>query len=106
MRASLALLCLLLAGPAAARDDYYAQVDLDADGRVSLPEFLDRMSFAFRQMDVNRNGVLEPAEQHIPDAPTITLAQHHERFTAQFRRQDANADGYLSRVELLAPPRR
>jgi Ca2+-binding EF-hand superfamily protein len=106
MRASLALLCLLLAAPAAGQDDYYARVDLDGDGRVSLSEFLDRMSFAFRQMDVNRNDVLEPGEQHIPDAPTITLGQHHERFTAQFRRQDADADGFLSRVELLAPPRR
>jgi Ca2+-binding EF-hand superfamily protein len=100
------VLAAALAAPVAAQPDYFSQVDADGDGRVSLPEFLDRMGFAFRQMDVNRNDVLEPGEQHIPDAPTITLAQHHERFTAQFRRQDANADGYLSRVELLAPPRR
>jgi Ca2+-binding EF-hand superfamily protein len=106
MRASLALLSLLLAGPAAAADDYFTQVDLDGDGRVSLPEFLERMSFAFRQMDTNLNDVLEPGEQHIPDAPTITLAEHHERFTAQFHRQDANGDGHLTPAELLAPPRR
>jgi Ca2+-binding EF-hand superfamily protein len=96
---------LLLAGSAAQADDYFSKVDLDGDGRVSLPEFLERMSFAFRQMDVDRNEVLEPHEQHIPDAPTITLAQHHERFTAQFMRQDADGDGHLSREELLAPPR-
>lgn len=106
MRAS--LLALLLApGLAAAQDgDYFARVDLDGDGRVSRHEFLERMSFAFRQMDANGNDVLEPHEQHLPDAGTITLAQHHERFGAQFQRQDADGDGYLSRAELLAPPRR
>lgn len=104
--ALLLLLCLLPAAPVAAQDDYFTQVDVDGDGRVSLPEFLERMSFAFRQMDLNRNDVLEPGEQHIPNAPTITIAEHHERFTAQFRRQDANGDGSLSRAELLAPPRR
>ncbi|KFN47801.1 hypothetical protein [Arenimonas metalli] len=106
MRASLALLVLLLAAPVAATDAYFAQVDTDGDGRVSLPEFLERMSFAFRQMDANLNDVLEPGEQHIPNAPTITLAEHHERFTAQFHRQDANGDGHLTPAELLAPPRR
>ena len=57
-------------------------------------------------MDVDGNGVLEPHEQHVPDAPRITIEQHEARFGAQFRRQDANGDGYLSRTELLAPPRR
>jgi len=106
MRGKRLLLLLAMVSPAAAQGDYFTRVDLDGDGRVSLPEFLERMSFAFRQMDGNRNDVLEPGEQHIPDAPTITLAEHHERFTAQFRRQDANGDGFLSREELLAPPRR
>ena len=106
MRASLALLALLLAAPAAATDGYFSQVDTDADGRVSLPEFLERMSFAFRHMDANGNDVLEPHEQHVPDAPRITIEQHEARFGAQFRRQDANGDGFLSRQELLAPPRR
>jgi len=105
-RPALLVLALVLANTAGAQaDDYFAKVDLDGDGKVSLPEFLDRMSFAFRQMDLNRNDVLEPGEQHIPDAPTITLAQHHERFTAQFHRQDADGDGHLSPAELLAPPR-
>jgi Ca2+-binding EF-hand superfamily protein len=107
MRGSVLLLVMLFAGghAAAQADDYFSKVDRDGDGRVSLPEFLERMSFAFRQMDVNRNDVLEPHEQHIPNAPTITLVQHHERFTAQFTRQDADRDGHLSREELLAPPR-
>ncbi|MDY0021095.1 EF-hand domain-containing protein [Arenimonas caeni] len=106
MRARFALAALLaLAGPAGANGDYFSAVDLDGDGRVSLPEFLERMGFAFRQMDVDGNGVLEPHEQHIPDAPRITLAEHEARFSAQFHRQDANGDGYLSRTELIAPPR-
>jgi Ca2+-binding EF-hand superfamily protein len=107
MRASLALaLGLLLSGAAGAQaDDYFAKVDLDGDGLVSLPEFLERMGFAFDQMDVDGDDVLEPHEQHIPNAKAITLAEHHERFTAQFRRQDSNRDGGLTRAELLAPPR-
>ena len=105
MRAELALATLLaLAGPAGA-SDYFSVVDLDADGRVSLAEFLERMGFAFGQMDLDGNDVLEPHEQHVPDAPRITRAEHEARFTAQFRRQDADGDGYLSRAELLAPPR-
>lgn len=107
MPARPALLALLLvAGAAGAQaDDYFAKVDLDGDGKVSLAEFLERMSFAFRQMDVDSNGVLEPHEQHIPNAKPLTIAQLNERFTAQFRRQDANSDGSLTRAELLAPPR-
>jgi Ca2+-binding EF-hand superfamily protein len=104
-RAPLLSAMLLLASAAAQADDYFSKVDRDGDGRVSLAEFLERMSFAFRQMDVDRDGVLEPHEQHIPDAPTITLAQHHERFTAQFIRQDTDGNGTLSPAELLAPPR-
>lgn len=106
MRASLLALLLAPGLAAAQAGDYFARVDLDGDGRVSRHEFLERMSFAFRQMDANGDDVLEPHEQHLPDAGTITLAQHHERFGAQFQRQDADGDGYLSRPELLAPPRR
>ena len=72
MRASLALLLALWAGAAGAQaDDYFSRVDLDGDGRVSLPEFLERMGFAFGQMDVDGDNVLEPHEQHIPDARVI-----------------------------------
>ena len=106
MRASLLLLCLLAAPAFGQADDYFSRVDLDGDGRVSLEEFLERMGFAFRQMDVDANGVLEPHEQHVPDAPRITREEHEARLTKQFHLQDANRDGFLSRPELLAPPRR
>jgi Ca2+-binding EF-hand superfamily protein len=106
MRARVALLLLAVSAGANARaDDYFAKVDLDGDGMVSLPEFLDRMSYAFGQMDADGNAVLDSGEQHVPDAPALTLAEHHARISAQFRRQDRDGDGLLTREELLAPPR-
>jgi Ca2+-binding EF-hand superfamily protein len=105
MRVESLLLVLLVSGAALAQaDDYFSRVDLDGDGRVSRSEFLERMSFAFRQMDVDGDGVLQPHEQHVPNARTITLAQLHARFGAQFDRQDTDGDGYLGRRELSAPP--
>ena len=106
MRASLLALLVLVSPAFAQSDDYFSRVDLDGDGRVSLEEFLERMGFAFRQMDIDGNGVLEPHEQHVPDAPRITREEHEARLTKQFHLQDANRDGFLSRPELLAPPRR
>jgi Ca2+-binding EF-hand superfamily protein len=108
MRASLAAVLLLGAGAGLAQTqgDYFSRIDGNGDGRVSLAEFHEHMGFAFRQMDVNGDGVLEPQEQLVPDAKPITLAEHQQRLTAQFQRQDTNGDGYLSRAELLAPPRR
>jgi Ca2+-binding EF-hand superfamily protein len=103
---SVALLALLLGRPAAAQSssDYFAVVDLDADGRVSLEEFQERMGWAFRQMDRNADGVLSPDEQLVAHAATLTLAEHRRRLAEQFHRQDKNHDGWLSRREFLAPP--
>lgn len=101
------VLCLL-ASPGVVRaqaGDYFKVVDLDGDGRISLDEFLERMSWAFRQRDANGNGILDPEEQHVPGARPIALADHHARLTGQFRRQDGNGDGYLTPAEFLAPPR-
>lgn len=97
---------LLLPGGAAAQgaSDYFDSIDLDRDGRVSLEEFQQRMSWAFRQMDRNGDQVLSPEEQLVPNAPTLTLTELRRRMAEQFRRQDANKDGWLSKRELLAPP--
>jgi hypothetical protein len=89
----------------AAGDDWFARVDTDDDGRVSLPEFLAKMSWAFSQRDLDGDGVLQPSEQHVAGARPITLAEHHARLARQFGRQDVDGDGFLSRRELLAPPR-
>lgn len=107
MRAA-ALIVMLAMGPAAAAaatDDWFSRVDTDRDGRVSLAEFLAKMSWAFSQRDLDGDGVLQPSEQHVADAKPITLADHHARLARQFARQDVDRDGYLSRRELLAPPR-
>ena len=94
------------AAPANAQtqSSYFDAVDTDHNGRVSLGEFLERMSWAFEQMDRNRDRVLSPEEQLVPNAPTLTLAEHHRRVTEQFHRQDKNKDGSLSPREFLAPP--
>ena len=83
---------------------YFEVVDTDRDGRISLDEYLDRMTWAFRRMDANADGVLEPHEQLAPDAPRTTLVELRTRLQAQFRRQDRNGDGSLDPAEFLAPP--
>jgi len=100
------LASLLAIGPAYAQtqSSYFNAVDTDRDGRISLAEFQERMSWAFHQMDRNRDQVLSPDEQLVPNAPTLTLAEHHRRLAEQFRRQDKNKDGSLSPREFLAPP--
>ena len=103
--ASLLAAASLPAPAAQAQDDWFARVDTDADGRVSLDEFLAKMSWAFSQRDLDGDGVLQPSEQHVADAKPITLADHRARFARQFGRQDVDGDGFLSRRELLAPPR-
>ena len=105
-RAVVTLLALGLPAIALAQSgqDYFRVVDLDRDGRISLAEYRERFSYAFRKMDVNRDGVVDESEQLVPGAPRMTLAQLHEQLTAQFHRQDKNHDGSLSPKEFLAPP--
>ncbi len=98
------LACLPLLAWAQNPNGYFAAIDRDHDGRISLAEFQAKMSWAFQQMDRNHDDVLEPEEQLVPNAPRLTLAQHHARLAAQFKRQDKNRDGWLSQDELLAPP--
>lgn len=111
MRATLSALLLILGLPASARgqvhttDDYLSRIDADADGRVSLAEYQDWMSYAFDGMDRNADGVLSALEQPGGRGEPITRTQHRERLAERFRKQDANADGYLNAKELAAPPR-
>jgi hypothetical protein len=85
--------------------DFVARMDTDIDGRVSLAEYTEYMSYAFRRMDADGNGVLEPNEQLVPNAKRLTLAEHQANLAAQFGKQDTSHDGFLSASELAAPPR-
>ena len=108
MRRAFAVSATLLLAAATARAQsgggYFAVVDLDHDGRISLSEYLERFSYAFRRMDRNRDGVVDESEQLVRGAPRLTLAQLHAQLEAQFHRQDKNHDGVLSPREFLAPP--
>ena len=97
-------LCLSAVAQAQSGQDYFAVVDLDRDGRISLAEYQERFSYAFRKMDRNRDGVVDEGEQEIPGTPRMTLARLHAQLAEQFRRQDKNHDGSLSPREFLAPP--
>ena len=85
--------------------DYLSRMDGDGDGRISLAEYQDWMSYAFDAMDRNRDGVLSPAEQPGGRGAPLTREQHRARLAEAFRRQDANHDGFLDAKELAAPPR-
>ena len=85
--------------------DFVARMDTDGDRRVCLDEYVEHLSYAFRRMDADGNGVLEPSEQLVPNARRLTLEEHHANLAAMFKRQDTNRDTYLSAAELAAPPR-
>lgn len=88
-----------------AAGDYLARMDADDDGRVSLAEYQDWLSYAFDAMDRNRDGVLAPAELPGGKGASVTRAGHRARLAAAFNRQDGNRDGFLDARELAAPPR-
>lgn len=83
---------------------YFSRADTDGNGKLSLPEFQDWMSYAFKRMDANRDDVLDPHEQNLPNARRLTGEEHRARLAEQFKRQDKNHDGALSQREFLAPP--
>ena len=85
--------------------NYLSKMDADRDGRVSLGEYQDWLSYAFDGMDANRDGVLSPAEQPGGRGAALTRVEHRARLAERFRKQDANRDGFLSVKELAAPPR-
>ena len=85
--------------------DYLARMDADHDGRVSLVEYQDWLSYAFDAMDVDHDGILAPSEQPGGRGKPLTREDHRARLAERFRKQDANRDGVLSAKELAAPPR-
>ena len=109
MRLPLALLACVLPASAGAQlqrsGDYLSKMDADRDGRVSLVEYQDWLSYAFDAMDRDHDGVLSPSEQPGGRGTMLTRAAHRERLAERFRRQDANRDNVLDARELAAPPR-
>lgn len=87
-----------------ASTDYLARMDADRDGRVSLVEYQDWLSYAFTRMDANRDGVLSVDELPGGRGKPLSLAEHRQTLAERFTRQDRNRDGFLDAQELLAPP--
>ena len=87
-----------------ATSDYLARMDGDGDGRVTLAEYLDWMSYAFDARDRNGDGVLGAEELPGGKGQPITRQQHRERLADRFARQDLDRNGFLSARELSAPP--
>lgn len=85
--------------------DYLSRMDANGDGKVSLAEYQDWLTYAFDGMDRDRDGVLSAAEQPGGKGQPITREQHRARLAERFRKQDVNHDGFLSAKELAAPPR-
>jgi Ca2+-binding EF-hand superfamily protein len=84
--------------------DYLTRMDADDNGKVSLAEYQDWLSYAFDRMDLNRDGVLSVDEQPGGRGNTLTRDQHRTRLAETFKRQDRNRDGVLDTRELAAPP--
>jgi len=91
-------------GAVDASTDYVARMDADQDGRVSLAEYQDWLSYAFTRMDANGDGVLSPDELPGGRGKPVSLADHRQTVAERFARQDRNRDGFLDAQELLAPP--
>jgi hypothetical protein len=84
--------------------DYLSRMDADRDGRVSVVEYQDWLSYAFDGMDRNGDGVLSPEEQPGGRGTAITRETHRTRLAERFRRQDIDRSGFLDAKELAAPP--
>lgn len=104
------VVCALAAAvlPAAAQvqrtSEYLSKMDANGDGKVSLGEYQDWMSYAFDAMDRDRDGVLASAEQPGGRGKPIGRSEHRARLAERFAKQDLNHDGALSARELAAPP--
>jgi len=89
--------------------EFLDAMDANHDGRISLAEYQDYLSYAFREMDRNGNGIIDldefdPAVVTAHTRP-LSLQQHYRNLEMRFRLQDSNHDGYLDVRELGAPPR-
>ena len=84
--------------------DYLSKMDRDGDGKVSLAEYQDWLTYAFDGMDRDRDGMLSAAEQPGGKGQPLTREQHRTRLAERFRKQDVNRDGFLSARELASPP--
>lgn len=91
-------------GAVDASTDYLARMDGDNDGRVSLAEYQDWLSYAFTRMDANGDGTLSTDELPGGRGTPVSLAGHRQTVADRFSRQDRNRDGFLDAQELLAPP--
>lgn len=105
MCALLALLPACAWSQVRASSDYLARMDRDGDGRVSLLEYQDWLSYAFDAMDRDHDGVLSRAELPGGRGEPLARDQHRARLANAFQRQDRNGDGVLDLRELAAPPR-
>jgi hypothetical protein len=88
--------------------DYLSRMDSDRDGKVSVVEYQDWLSYAFDGMDRNGDGVLSAEEQPggrgAAMTRPITRDTHRARLAERFRRQDIDRSGFLDAKELAAPP--
>lgn len=84
--------------------DYLSRMDTDRDGKVSVVEYQDWLSYAFDGMDRNGDRVLSPEEQPGGRGAAITRDTHRARLAERFRRQDIDRSGFLDAKELAAPP--
>jgi len=84
--------------------DYLSRMDADGDGKVSVVEYQDWLSYAFDGMDRDHDGVLSAAEQPGGRGQSLTREAHRARLAERFRRQDVDGSGFLDAKELAAPP--
>lgn len=87
-----------------ATGEYLTRMDANDDGKVSLLEYQDWLTYAFDRMDANRDGTLSSEEQPGGRGATLTRDAHRTRVAETFKRQDRNRDGVLDTRELAAPP--
>jgi len=91
----------------ASTGDYLSRMDGDQDGKISLLEYQDWLSYAFDAMDANRDGQLDAQEQPASGRgarAALSREQHRLTLAERFGKQDRNRDGWLDARELASPP--